>query len=67
MNTRDPVIERLAEFPPLEPSAELSTRIRAAAAARLCVRAVHPAWSLAIAASAMAYLGWAFSFASGLY
>ena len=67
MNEADMVLRRLAELPLEVPSAELSKRIRAEAQARLVPVKVHPAWSIAIAASVVTYLGWALVYASQLY
>jgi hypothetical protein len=49
------------------PPAELSRRLTAAAHARLVPRPVHPAWSVAAAASVVVYLGWALAYVSQLY
>lgn len=59
MNELDPVFARLRELPIEAPSAALSKQITALAHARLVPTRVHPLWSLAIAASVLAYLSWA--------
>lgn len=63
----DPVLRRLAELPALPPSDDLSERIRGAAHAALRPRPLHPFWALTVAASVLAYLGWAFYFTNALY
>jgi len=63
----DRVLQGLARLPVAEPSAALSESLRAAAHARLVPAKVHPAWSVAIAASVVAYLGWAILYTSQLY
>jgi hypothetical protein len=63
----DPLLRRLAELPLEAPPAELSQKLRAAAHARLLPAKVHPAWSVAIAASVIAYLGWALLYTSQPY
>ena len=60
MNEPDVVLLGLEELPLEAPSSELSGKIRAAAHARLVPARVHPAWGVAIAASVLVYLGWAF-------
>ena len=67
MSELDPVMRRLAELPLEAPPAEFSQKLRAAAHARLVPAKVHPAWSVAIAASVVAYLGWAILYTSQLY
>jgi len=67
MNERDPLLERLAALPSPEPSAALTASLRAAAHERLRPRPVHRAWTFALVASALTYLGWALRFAAGLY
>ena len=67
MNETDVVRRGLAELPALEPPAALSAKIRAAAHARLVPVKVHAAWSFAIAASVLAYLGWAIAYTIQLY
>ena len=57
MTKLDPVMQGLAELPLEAPPAELSMKLRAAAHAQLVPAKVHPAWSVAIAASVVAYLG----------
>jgi type VI protein secretion system component VasF len=65
--TPDPVLAQLARLPAPEPPPALSSRVRAAAHARLRPRRVHPAWTLAVAVSVISYLTWAVRFASQLY
>jgi hypothetical protein len=55
----DPVLERLAALPPLNPPPELSRAIRRAAHARLAPTKVHPLWGVAVAASVLLYMSWA--------
>lgn len=66
MSEVDAVLQGLAKLPLEAPPAELSNRLRTAAHARLVPAKVHPAWSVAIAASVVAYLGWALLFTSQL-
>jgi hypothetical protein len=66
MTEPDPMLRALAALRATPPSAELSRKLRAAAHARLVPAKVHPAWSVAIAASVLVYLGWAFIFTSHL-
>ena len=49
----------LASLPAEAPPMQLSERILAQGRARLVPAKVHPAWSIALAASVIAYLGWA--------
>lgn len=56
---KDPVLERLAELPPLRPPSDLSQALRRAGHARLLPAKIHPLWSVAVAASVVLYLGWA--------
>ena len=67
MNRGDPVLARLARLPAAEPPPELSAGLRAAAHARLRPRRVHPAWTVMVVVSVVAYLSWAVHFASLLY
>ena len=67
MNESDSVLRGLAELPLEVPSVELSAKIRAGAHARLVPEKVHAAWSIAIAASVLVYLGWALVYTSQLY
>jgi hypothetical protein len=67
MNELDPVRRGLAALPIEAPPAALSSKIRAAGHARLVPAKVHPLWSLAVAASVVAYLGWALVYTSQLY
>jgi hypothetical protein len=62
MTEPDPMLRALAALRAAAPSAELSRRLRAAGHARLVPAKVHPAWSVAIAASVLAYLSWALIF-----
>lgn len=64
MTEHDLVLQGLARLPLEGPSAQLSEKLRAAAHARLVPAKVHPAWSIAIAASVVAYLGWALLYTS---
>jgi hypothetical protein len=64
---RAAMLRRLAELPLESPPAELTTKLRAAAHARLRPAKVHPAWSVALAASIVTYLGWALLYTSQLY
>jgi len=66
MTESDPMLRALAALRLATPSAELSQKLRAAAHARLVPVKVHPAWSVAIAASVVAYLGWALFYTSQL-
>jgi hypothetical protein len=59
MNEPDDVLSGLARLPVEAPAPALSRKIRAAALARLVPPRLHPAWSLLVAASVVAYLGWA--------
>jgi len=62
----DSVLQGLARLPLAAPPAELSEKLRTAAHARLVPAKVHPAWSIAIAASVVTYLGWALLYTSQL-
>jgi hypothetical protein len=62
MTEPDPMLRALAALRATAPSAELSRKLRAAAHARLVPAKVHPAWSVAIAASVLVYLSWALIF-----
>jgi type VI protein secretion system component VasF len=64
MTELDPMLRALAALRAAAPSAELSQKLRAAAHARLIPAKVHPAWSVAVAASVVAYLGWALAYTS---
>jgi hypothetical protein len=66
MTETDPMLHALAALRAVAPSAELSRKLRAAAHARLAPAKVHPAWSVAIAASVLVYLGWALIYTSHL-
>jgi hypothetical protein len=59
MSEPDIVLARLRELPIEAPSEPLAQKIRAAGRARLVPAKVHPAVSLMVAASVLAYLGWA--------
>jgi hypothetical protein len=67
MSCPDPVLDRLATLPVVEPAPELSASLRAAALVRLCPRRVHPVWALVVATSVVSYLAWAVQFSSSLY
>jgi hypothetical protein len=67
MSEPDRVLQALAELPLEAPRAELAEKLRAAAHARLMPAKVHPAWGVAIAASVIAYLGWAILYTIQLY
>ena len=67
MTEPDALFRKLAELPLELPPSALSARIRAAWHARLVPGKVHPAWSVAIAASVLAYMGWALLYTSQLY
>jgi hypothetical protein len=67
MNERDRVRQGLSELPLLAPSADLSKKLRVLAHARLVPQRVHLAWSVAVAASVVVYLGWALLYTSQLY
>jgi hypothetical protein len=62
VNEPDVVLRGLAELPLREPPEALSEKLRAAAHARLLPAKVHPAWSVAVAASVVVYLGWALAY-----
>jgi hypothetical protein len=66
MTEPDPMLRALAALRATTPSAELSRKLRAAAHARLVPAKVHPVWSIAVAASVVAYLGWALLYTSQL-
>jgi hypothetical protein len=59
VNESDDVLSGLARLPLEVPGPALSEKIRTAAVARLVPAQVHPAWSVIVAASIVAYLGWA--------
>ncbi len=67
MNEPDLLLQRLQELPLAAPPAELSKQLTAAAHARLVPHRIHPAWSVAVAASVLVYLGWALAYTSQLY
>ena len=67
MTDRDPIFARLARLPAPDPSPELSSRLRAAAHARLRPRRLHVAWTLLVAVSAIGYFTLAVRFASRLH
>jgi hypothetical protein len=67
MTERDPLLARLAALPSLSPPAELSQKLTRAGHARLVPAKVHPAFSVAVAACVLTYLGWALHFTSQLY
>jgi hypothetical protein len=66
MNHTDPVLQRLAQLAPRAPSDATSARIFELASMRLRPRAVHLAWSVAVAGSVVIYLSWALHFVSRL-
>ncbi|HWA75191.1 MAG TPA: hypothetical protein VG937_22795 [Polyangiaceae bacterium] len=66
MTERDPVLQRLAELDAPAPVPELSVELRARALEKLRPRPVHPGFALAVAASVMAYFGWALHFVATL-
>ena len=67
MTEHDPVLARLAALESSTPSAELTAKIRAAAAPRIAPRPLHPFFTVAVAGSVLSYLLWATYFASHLY
>ena len=67
MTQPDPVFACLAALPAMDPSPEVSARLRAAAHARLRPRPLHPAWTLLVAVAVLGYLGWAMRFSGSLY
>jgi hypothetical protein len=67
MKETDVVLQALAELPLVVPSSELSNKLRARAHARLVPARVHPAWGVAIAASVLVYLGWAWLYTNQPY
>jgi hypothetical protein len=67
MTPSDPVLVRLATLPVAELEPTLAATVRAAAVARLRPRPLHPAWTIAVVASGLAYLGWAVHFSASLY
>jgi hypothetical protein len=66
MNERDPVLQRLSQLDAPAPVPVLSTELRARAHAKLRPRPLHPGFALAVAASVVAYFGWALHFVSSL-
>ncbi len=67
MTEADLLLQRLAQLPLETPPAELSRKLTAAAHARLLPLKVHPAWSVAMAASVLTYLSWALAYTSQLF
>lgn len=67
MSELDPVLRGLAELPLQAPPAALSQKVLATGHARLVPAKVHPAWSIAIACSVLAYLGWALLYTNPPY
>jgi len=63
----DPVLQKLAQLPQVAPPNAVSQKLQAAAHARLVPARVHPAWSIAVAASVLVYLGWAILYTSQLF
>jgi len=64
---QDALLQALSELPLQAPPAALSQELLANGHARLVPRRVHPAWSIAIAASVVAYLGWALLYTEQLF
>lgn len=67
MTPSDPVLARLAALPVAELEPKLAATVRAAAVTRLRPRPLHPAWTVAVVASGLVYLGWALHFSANLY
>lgn len=67
MSELDPVLRGLAELPQAAPPAAFSQKLLASGRARLVPAKVHPAWSIAIACSVLAYLGWALLYTNQPY
>ena len=67
MSELDPVLQGLAQLPLQPLPAALSEKLRSACHARLVPAKVHPAWSIAIACSVLAYLGWALLYTNQPY
>lgn len=67
LQPRDAVLQAIAHLPLEEPPAAFSKKLLASGSARLVPAQVHPAWSIAIAASVVVYLGWALLYTSQLY
>jgi hypothetical protein len=67
VDSNDVVLRGLSALAVESPSSALSSKLRAAGHARLVPAKVHPAWSVAIAASVAVYLGWALMYTSQLY
>ncbi|MEO8901766.1 MAG: hypothetical protein ABI627_09595 [Polyangiaceae bacterium] len=68
MTEFDPLLSRLRELPPIAPDAAFSASVQRLGQRRLRgpVRRA-PFASLAVAATVVAYLGWALNFAGALY
>lgn len=66
MKSEDAVFRALAELPLEAPPSALSQKLLASGRARLVPAPVHPAWAVAIAASVVAYLGWALFYTGNL-
>lgn len=66
MKPQDAVLQALAELPLEAPPAALSQKLLASGRTRLVPAKVHPAWAIAIAASVVAYLGWALFYTGNL-
>ena len=66
MTEFDPVLHGLGALATEEPPAQLSRALRSAAHARLVPVRVHPGWSVAVAATVLAYLSWALLYTSQL-
>jgi hypothetical protein len=63
----DPVLQGLSQLPLQAPPAALSQNLLTTGRARLVPAKVHPAWSIAIACSVLAYLGWALLYTNQAY
>jgi hypothetical protein len=59
MNESGALLTELAKLPRLTPPLRLSAQIRERAQKALAPVPLHPAWSIAAAASVVVYLGWA--------
>lgn len=66
MTERDPVLQRLAQLDAPAPVPELSAALRTRAHAKLLPRPLHPGFAFAVAASVVAYFGWALHFVTML-
>jgi hypothetical protein len=59
MTHLDPLLQRLSELPLEAPPDAFSAELRARAHARLRARAVHPFWTVTVAACVVTYFAWA--------